>query len=269
MEEEINGIKIYRYYSYASPKVNLYNRLLNYLSFMLSSLFFIFKKEKLKSKGIDDRKIKYISNGFDKSFLKNEIKMNIVDEFNLKDKFTLVYAGNIGLAQGLDIILNAAENLKDYSEIQFLIIGDGLEKDELEQQAKKAGLNNLKFLGLYPHASIYTFLKYSDASIIPLKNENLKDSVPSKLFESLGAGCPVILSASGESEKIVNDSNGGLIIEPGNSDNLKDAILKLYNNKDLKEEYSKNGQEFVLDNFTKEKIAKKLEIILIDYLDSN
>ncbi|PUU88090.1 MAG: group 1 glycosyltransferase, partial [Halanaerobium sp.] len=53
MEEEINGIKIYRYYSYASPKVNLYNRLLNYLSFMLSSLFFIFKKEKLKSKGID------------------------------------------------------------------------------------------------------------------------------------------------------------------------------------------------------------------------
>lgn len=342
MDEEINGIKIYRYYTYASPKVNLFNRLLNYLSFMISSLFFLFKKEKydviitsspplfisisawpisalkktplvfdvrdiwpdvaeeigqisrggfqykildkmanflykksdlittvtnmkkekLKSKGISNEKIKYISNGFDKIFLENDIDNKIVDEFNLKEKFTLVYAGNVGLAQGLDIIIDAAENLKDYNDIQFLIIGDGLEKDELEQRAKKAELNNLKFLGLYPHKKIYTFLRYSDASIIPLKNENLKDSVPSKLFESLGAGCPVILSAAGESAKIVNDSNGGLTVEPGDSAALKDAILQLYNNEDLKRDFSKNGQAYVLENFTREKIAKKLSVVL-------
>ncbi|MFW5795331.1 MAG: glycosyltransferase family 4 protein [Bacillota bacterium] len=342
MEEEINGIKIYRYYTYASPKVNLFNRLLNYFSFMISSLFFIFKrkkydliitsspplftslsawpiaavkkiplvfdvrdiwpdvaeeigqisnnglqykildkmanflykksdmittvtnmkKEKLVSKGIANNKIKYISNGFDKSFLDNEIDQSIVKEFQLNEKFTLVYAGNVGLAQGIDVIINAAQKLKNYSNIQFLIIGDGLEKNELEEQAKELGLNNLKFLGLYPHKKILTFLEYSDASIIPLKNENLQDSVPSKLFESLGAGCPVILSAAGESAKIVNDSNGGLVVEPGNSEALKDAILKLFQNDELKSEFSQNGQDYVLGNFTREKIAKKLSFVL-------
>ena len=167
----------------------------------------------------------------------------------------------------MDIIIDVAKKLKDYNDIQFLIIGDGLEKEDLEKQAKKAELNNLKFLGLYPHEKIYTFLRYSDSSIIPLKNENLKDSVPSKLFESLGAGCPVILSAAGESAKIVNDSNGGLAIEPGNSNELKDAILKIFNNNKLKDEFSKNGQEYILKNFTRKNIAKKLANELEKFLN--
>jgi len=344
MEEEINNIKIYRYYSYASPKVNIFNRLLNYISFMISSFFFIFKKEKydviicsspplfisltsyfisrikkiplifdvrdiwpdvaaeigeieknsikykvldlladfiykksykinvvtkmkkekLIRKGIKEEKINYISNGFDKEFLENPIDKEIINEFSLKDKFVLIYVGTIGLAQGLDIILDAANDLKNHDNIKFLIIGDGLEKDDLQKKAKQLNLNNLNFLGIYPHEKIYTFLKYSDVSIIPLRNENLKDSVPSKLFESLGAGCPVILSAVGESLSILKESNGGLSIDPGDSKALTDSILKLYNNEDLRKKMSKNGQKYVLNNFTRFEIAKKLKDELID-----
>src|SRR5699024_11048309 len=117
------------------------------------------KKEKLKLKGIEENKIKVISNGFDKEFLDNEIDIELVKEYNMREKFTLVYAGLIGLAQGVGMIIDTAEKLAGYDDIQFLIIGDGPEKEKLEEDLEKRGITNVIFTGLIPHDKIYTFLK--------------------------------------------------------------------------------------------------------------
>lgn len=342
MEDEIDGIKIYRYCVFSSPKRTKINRALNYFTFMLSSMFFVFKKKKydviiassppifigipacfissikkvplvfdirdiwpdiayemgaidkkslvyrildnlsnfiykkskmitvvtkgkkkkLITKGIEENKIKVISNGFDKEFLQNDIDVELIRKYNLEEKFTLLYAGLIGLAQGLGMIIDTAEMLQEYEDIQFLIIGDGPEKPKLEKDLLKRNIKNVVFIGLMPHEKIYTFLKYSKASIVPLINEKLQDSVPTKMLESLGAGCPVILSAKGESEKILLESQGGICIEPNDSNALREGILYLYKNQHIETNMGANGQEYVLSNYTRESIAKKLNVLL-------
>lgn len=217
------------------------------------------KKKKLISKGIEENKIKVISNGFDKEFSENDIDIELIRKYNLEEKFTLVYAGLIGLAQGIEMIIDTAEMLQGYKDIQFLIIGDGPEKVTLEKDLSKRNIKNVIFTGLMAHEKIYTFLKYSKASIVPLINDNLQDSVPTKMLESLGAGCPVILSAKGESEGILLESKGGICINPNDSNALKESILYLYDNQNIGSNMGTSGQGYVLSNYTRDGIAKKLE----------
>ncbi|MCX7748527.1 MAG: glycosyltransferase family 4 protein [Clostridia bacterium] len=345
MKEEIEGIKVYRFYVYASPKKNSITRLLNYITFMISSMFFILKrkkydliitsspplfiglsgyvisrvkriplvfdirdiwpdialemgeinekslmykvlnkiaqfihkkaelitvvtrkkKEKIITKGIEKEKLKVISNGFDTEFLDFKVDFDLVEQHTLNKKFNLIYTGVVGLAQGLDVIIETAQKVRDINDIRFLIIGDGVEKKDLEQKVFEQGLTNVDFLGVQPHEKILTFLKYSGAAIVPLKSDKLQDSVPTKMFEALGAGCPVILSASGESADILRESQGGIVVNPGDSNALKDAVLKLYNSREMCEKMAKKGQEYVLNNFTRESIAKNLSHILNNY----
>ncbi|SDJ11306.1 Glycosyltransferase involved in cell wall bisynthesis [Halanaerobium congolense] len=220
------------------------------------------KKKKLLEKGVLDEKVKIIRNGFDESFLDNNINSKIKNQFFNNRDFNIVYAGLIGLAQGLDIIIDTANKLKDYKDINFLVIGDGVDKKRLEERTKKLNLDNVKFLGLYPHEDIYTFLKLSDSSLVPLKNDNLRDSVPSKLFEAMAVGCPILLSANGNSADIVKESDCGLVIEPGNSNELKNAILNLYNNEDMKKQFGKNGILYARRHYSRKKISNKLNDFL-------
>lgn len=348
-EELMGKIKVYRYYVFSSPQKNSLTRLLNYLSFVLTSSFFalnsskydliivssppiftgisgyiisrvkkiplIFdvrdiwpdiavemdeisensftfkvlknlsdflyakaalitvvtegKKENLILKNISPDKIKVISNGFDREFLSLPIDVKLVQQYRLQEYFTLIYTGIVGLAQGLDIIIDAALKLKDCHKIRFIIIGDGFEKNTLEAKAKYLKLNNIEFIGLQPHEKILTFLKYAGASIVPLKNRNLKDSVPTKMLEALGAGCPVILCADGESTEIIKDSKGGMVVEPGNSNALMESILYLYNNPDARKEMSSNGRAYVLNNYTRDRIAQALSETLEYHFSSN
>jgi len=337
MKEEIEGIKVYRYWTYSSPKKTTINRLLNYLSFLISSLFFVLNKEKydviittspplfiapagyiisrlkkiplifdvrdvwpdiavemdymdeksknfkilnsiadfmykkselilavssskctkLEKKGIKKEKIKFISNGFDKEFLNISIDDEIVKKYELKKKKSIIYTGIIGLAQGLDIIIDLAEEAKKNSEFQFLMIGDGVERERLEEEAKKRGLKNISFLGFQPHDKIKTFLEYACLSIIPLINKNLKDSVPTKLFESLGSKCPVFLIAEGESREILNVSKGGVGVSPEKKEEISLKFREFLNGKINID--SKFASEFILENYSRELIAQKLE----------
>ncbi len=348
MEELIGKIKVYRYYVFSSPKKNALTRLLNYVSFMLSSSFFAFndkkydliivssppvfigisgyiisrlkkiplvfdvrdiwpdiasemgemsdssftfkvlnnlsrflyakarlitvvtkgKKEKLILKGISPDKVEVISNGFDREFLDLPTDVNLVQRYRLEENFTLIYTGVVGLAQGLDIIIDTATKLKEYEKIHFLIIGDGFEKKALEKKAEILGLNSIKFIGAQPYEKILTFLKYAGASIVPLKNKNLKDSVPTKMLEALGGGCPVLLSADGESAEILRESRGGIVVDPGDSEALKEAILYLYNNPDVAKEMSSKGMLYVLNNFTRDRIAQSLSEVLECYVNT-
>ncbi len=338
MEEEIEGIKVYRYYMFSSPRKSTISRLMNYISFMFSCLFFIFnknrydviitsspplfigisgyilsrilripfvfdirdiwpdiaaemeelstksliykmmdsiskflyanadlitvvtnmKKSKILDKGYNQDKVEVISNGFDKEFLDFPIDEELIERHKLTESFNIVYAGIVGLAQGLDIIIEVGRKLQSYTDIRFLIIGDGVEKSELEEKVGKIGLKNIEFLGLQTHEKIFTFLKHSGVSIVPLKSDKLQDSVPSKLYEALGVGCPVVLCAKGESSTILKESQGGIVVEPGDSEGLKTAILELYSNPQKRFEMSEKGQAYVQSNFTRDIIAKKL-----------
>ena len=210
-------------------------------------------------KGISGTKITVLPNGVDKEFLNLETDNNIKTKFFNNGVFTVLYAGLIGIAQGVDIIVKAANILKEKRDIKFYIVGEGVEKCPIQRLTKELGLDNIFFVKNLPKEKIATFLRNTDVTIIPLKKASFTESVPSKLLESLAFKCPVILSASGESTTIVEKSNGGLITTPGNEEELAVAILKLYENRELKMQFRTNKNKYIKDNFMRDKIAKDLE----------
>ncbi|WHY12585.1 glycosyltransferase family 4 protein [Peribacillus frigoritolerans] len=337
--EKIDGINVSRYYVYVSKKRNTLNRMLNYFSLVLSSLFFLLKrreidiiitsspplflgltgvimskikkiphvfdirdiwpevaveigelkegskvykimkriekiiyknsdiltvvtkgkKTNLIKNGVEANKIKLVSNGFDEEFLEIPINKDIAERYNLIGKFNFLYAGIIGIAQGIDIIIESAEKLKFNNEIQFVLVGNGVELERMKNLVREKKLSNVIFTGEQPHNNIRSFLHYSNVALVPLKSEALKDSVPTKLYEALGAGRPVILSASGDSVEVVKESRGGLVVKPGDIDSFVKAIEKLYKDKDFYEDCTINSKEYVIKNYSRTAIAKTLE----------
>ncbi len=141
-------------------------------------------------------KVKLVGNGFDESVENSTIDHDLIAQYELDKKFTCVYVGNIGLAQGLGALLDMAKQSK-HKEVQFLLCGKGAEKDMLEQQAKERGLDNVHFCGVLPHEKVFTLLSYAKMSFIPLKNSNMKDSIPTKVYEALWNWLPGVACRRG------------------------------------------------------------------------
>lgn len=217
----------------------------------------------LQELGIPVSKISVIPNGVDREYLETEADKTVVEE-NFNDNcFSVLYAGLLGIAQGVDVIIKAANILKEQHDIKFFIIGDGVEKKYLIELVEDNGLENVTFIENQPKEKIATFLKNCDVSVIPLKKADFSDSVPSKLLESMAFGCPVILSASGESASIVESSEGGLVVKPGDEKELANAILKLKRDSDLRDKFAKNGELFIKNNFMRDKIVEEFEKVLM------
>ncbi|MEH7609540.1 glycosyltransferase family 4 protein, partial [Priestia megaterium] len=217
------------------------------------------KKETLIRNGVEKKKITLISNGFDEEFLTFPIDQHIAGKYELSNKFNLLYAGIIGIAQGIDLIIEAAESLKSYSHIQFVLVGTGVELEKIKKLVKEKGLSNVVFAGEQPHINIRSFLHYSHISLVPLKSNALKDSVPTKLYEALGVGKPVILSASGDSEEVVKEAQGGLVVKPGDVNELVKAIKKLYEDEIFYNRCIEMSEKYIIDNYSRKSIAKILE----------
>lgn len=218
----------------------------------------------LQEKGIPKSKVKVAPNGVDREFLGVKPDPEIKSRYFKNNVFTVLYAGLIGIAQGVEVIIKAANILKERRDIRFYIIGDGVEKESLVRLAETLNLQNVTFIENQPKEKIATFLKNSDITIIPLKRASFADSVPSKLLESMAFGCPVILSASGESATIVERSESGLVTEPGNAEELAAAVLKLESNVGLRKQFSKNGKQFIEKNFMRDKIAEEFEKLFVN-----
>lgn len=215
------------------------------------------KVEKIKNYVQNKDKVKYIPNGLDDNFINFKIDKKIIKKYNLDKKDTIVYIGNVGLAQNLDALVDLANKSKKMKNIQFLIFGDGAYKDALSKKIDKLNLVNIKLVGKIQYEKVYTILKYSRISFISLKNSNMTDSIPTKIFDALGSGCPILLLAKGDSCKIIEEFSFGEY-----ADNEKD----LYNKFELMlsnyNKYDKDKNKVikkVLEKYSRKKIAQKFE----------
>lgn len=220
------------------------------------------------NRGFEKSKVHLITNGVDTElFNKKNRDEEFRKELELDNKLAICYAGNHGIAQGLEVIINTAEILKDYKDIKFLFIGDGPEKNGLIESAKNKRLDNIIFLPVQPKKNMPRIIASMDAAIIPLKKLDLfKGALPSKMFETLASEVPIILAVEGEAERLINNAKAGIVIEPENSEQMAEAILKLYNNRSLINEYGKNGRKYAIENYSRENITKKFENILYNIM---
>ncbi len=199
-------------------------------------------------------KVKLVANGFDESVNNSAIDKELIARYELDKKFTCVYVGNIGLAQGLGALLDMAEQ-SNHKEVQFLLFGKGAEKDMLEQQAEKRGLNNVHFCGVLPHEKVYTLLSYAKISFISLKNSNMKDSIPTKVYEALGIGCPVLLVADGDSCDIVNESQLGRCVSPDHTEDLAEVFDEMVENYSAYSTQRTGAMKLMREKYSRQQVA--------------
>jgi len=173
------------------------------------------------------------------------------------NRFVLMYAGIIGHAQGLEVILHAADKLKEREDIHFYIIGDGPVKERLVALQQQLQLTNITFINNQPSEKMMHWLHQCDAYIVPLRKLDLfKGAIPSKLFEPLGIGKPILLGVEGEAKELfIDEGKGGLFYEPENAEALAGAIMQLYQDRGLAQQLGYQGKTYVNNHFRRDKIA--------------
>ncbi|MGE5401623.1 MAG: glycosyltransferase family 4 protein, partial [Ignavibacteriales bacterium] len=202
------------------------------------------------------KRILYVPNFVNTAVVKKVPKdAELLKKLDLNGKIVFGYAGNIGSAQGMKIITDAAKCTKDNKDIVYLIIGDGVDRVLLENEIQNHGLNNVLLLPPVNRNEIVRFISLFDVMIIPLvKNELFTITIPSKLYESMAAQIPVLICVDGEARKIVEDANCGIYVEPENSKMLAEKVLEFYNDIDLIERLGKNGRTRAQEEFDREKV---------------
>ena len=193
----------------------------------------------------------HLMNGVNEDFI-NKSNKTIGNNF-----FTVLYSGNMGLAQGLEVIVTCAEKLVDFP-INFKFIGDGIKKEELINLVQSKKLKNIKFENSLPRLKLIEEIKKASVCVVPLIDKKLfRVAIPSKIFEIMACSKPVILGVKGEAEKIIKNNNCGIIVDPENAEKLKNAVLTYYNDKSLSKIHGENGVNYVTKYMRKEYLVSE------------
>ncbi len=186
-------------------------------------------------------------------------------EMGWDKKFVVLYAGILGIAQGMEKLCELIENCKTHMEIQFVFIGEGPQKNKVKQLQEKKNLHNLLLLDEVPREIIPEYISAADCCLVPLKKNPLfLGALPSKMFDCMACERPVILSVNGEAKRVLDESGGGIYVEPENVHAMEDAILSLQKSDALCLRMGKAGREFVKKNFSRRQKALDLETILLE-----
>lgn len=192
-------------------------------------------------------------------------------EFGLTpNQFLAGFLGLHGLVYDLDSVLLAAEKLSSYPDILFVLFGDGPEKLRLQEAAKEKRLRNVRFFASQPKHRMPHIVHALDITIAALKPCDLfKGTLPAKLFESMGAGVPVVFAVEGEAKDLVERAGGGICVTPQDVDALAQAVLLLRDRPDLRQDMGRRGQQFIVANYDRRVIAERVALAFSQLLPAN
>jgi colanic acid biosynthesis glycosyl transferase WcaI len=222
-------------------------------------------KANLVNKGVPAEKIEVIPNFVDADFIKPMGKANAFSlAHNLADKFVVLYAGNVGLSQGLEVILDAAEKLQDRQEMVFLIVGQGSCRDELIADVKRRGIGNVKLLPFQPESEVPEVYASCDVALIPLRHGITENSVPCKTYSIMAAGRPYIAGVDNDStvSKLTSKVGCGVCIAPEDGRALADAVLRLQADVEARQAMGAAGRNYVELHFAREAVTGRYRVAL-------
>lgn len=184
-------------------------------------------------------------------------------------EFLVCYAGTMGMAHGLETLLDAADELQQRKAgVRLLLVGEGSEKNRIKSLAASRGLRNIRFLDQQPREKMPALIAASDACLVLLKKTDVfKTVIPTKMLEFMSCARPVIVGVGGQARAIVEDADAGLTIEPENSHALVQAILRLSNDCELSLAFGRSGREYIERNFTRAQMAEKYIGILRELIN--
>ncbi len=219
----------------------------------------------LLKRGLSPERVFVLTNCVDTTKFRPMSRMQARTELRWDDSFTVLYAGNHGLVYGMTTILDAAELLRDYTDIRIVLVGDGVKKSELMAEAKRRHLKNVIFLESVPHDHMPLLFAGADVCLIPLRKLPLLEStLPFKMFEVMACARPIILGVEGEARRLAEREAGAAVaVEPENAEALASAILYLRENPEVASLLGQRGRAFVEERFNRDQLTSALEARLM------
>jgi colanic acid biosynthesis glycosyl transferase WcaI len=218
-----------------------------------------FEDHLVKHWNVPREKISVVENGVETQLFVSRQADDIKKELGIDHKFVVSYIGTMGMAHGLETVIEAATELQNSNpEIVFVLVGEGAEKASIRALARKRGLHNLKFIDQQPREKIPAYISASDACLVLLrKSDVFKTVIPTKMLEFMSCSRPVILGVEGQAREILEEAGGGLTIKPENFRELAKTIRYLAGNPETCHEYGRNGRQYILRKFSRALTAEK------------
>ncbi|MEO8418816.1 MAG: glycosyltransferase family 4 protein, partial [Methylophilaceae bacterium] len=209
--------------------------------------------------------VRYYPNSVDESF-STPSTATVPDIAGLGRGFSLMFAGNIGTAQAVEVIVEAATLLKGHADIQFVVVGDGSRREWMLQEVSKRGLDNLHLPGRFPMETMPGFMQKASVLLVTLADQEIfRATIPSKVQAYLAAGRPILASLDGEGAKLVSASGAGLTVPAEDGVALAEAVLKMYHMPSHeREELGAKGRLYYTQHFSHDMLVDQL----IDHLQS-
>ncbi|MDC1174699.1 glycosyltransferase family 4 protein, partial [Bacteriovoracaceae bacterium] len=178
------------------------------------------------------------------------------------DEFVALYIGAHGISHALESVIQTAKVLQ--KEVTFLFVGEGAAKKKIVELTNQLELKNVIFRSGVPREEIAKYYALSNVCLVPLKDiPGFSTFIPSKMFEIMAMGRPIIASLRGEAKSILDDSKCAIVTSPENTAELKEALIKLKGSSDLQKSLARNARDFVCKNYDRKVLAKKYS----DYLE--
>ncbi len=222
-------------------------------------------RNNIVSKGVSAEKVTVITNGVDSDIFFPQPKNGMLAEkLGIRETtFTVIYVGTLGLLQDLSLIAACAERLKPYGDIMFLIVGSGAKRDEFVSMIKSRGLANVKVLPAVPQRELCDYVNLSNLGI----NANTAHphnmmALPVKMFPYMACAKPVVFANGGEVASLIEKYEIGQCVPPGDVEAFAGAILKFYHDRELCFRCGENGYALVNEQFTRDKLSRKLAGVL-------
>jgi len=214
-------------------------------------------RKNLIARGVPASKVVTIPNGADIEFWKPmKPPPDLHRQLELNNRFVVLYIGAHGISHALGKILKSARLLQRMPNIHFLFVGEGAEKEKLLLQIHQDRLPNVTFLDPVDKIRVREFYAAADVCLVPLRNIPLFDTfIPSKMFEIMAMGRPIIGSVRGEPAEIIKRSGGGIVVEPENSEEIAQAILHLYQNREKGGAMGEKGRVFVCKYYSRRALS--------------
>lgn len=214
----------------------------------------------IESQGIRTDKIRYFPNWAEDLYKQPECADLL--EIPLPTGFRIMFAGNIGAAQDFGTILDAAERLREFTDIQWLILGDGRMRSWVEEQVRNRGLRNVHLLGRHPVEAMPHFFSVADVMLVSLRREPIFSlTIPSKIQSYMASSRPIIASLDGEGARVVEESGSGVTCPPEDAAALANAVIHMYNIPvSEREAMGLRGRAYFDTHFDRQLLLDRLEV---------
>lgn len=215
----------------------------------------------IEERGVQANKISLVPNGVDVDWFENRLTADGVEalreELGIGNRFVASYLGTVGMAHGVDVLLEAARTCSD-PDVLFLVAGAGAEWQALHDRAARLGLQNLRVLAKQPRQRMPLFYGLSDVSLVLLRDRPaFRKVIPSKMFEAMATQRPVVLGVAGQAREILDQAKAGIAVRPGDPDDLLATVRRLKAEPALRRELGEAGARFVRENYDRNALADR------------